>query len=161
MAGEGIWMADKGVWIAPNSTIEDHITDQNFAHEIQTQESQVPESTELHPNATVLLHKKFHPDFPPLSSFKGNALKSPCIENDFSVEVDQNKECQNLLFPLVKSKKDVTPDHCWPKFVVMPSYPTSGSELVQGLFRVQTGLATGARYQSEGSLFYGWGSRPN
>jgi len=103
------------------------------------------------PNSTVIFTHQNKSWFP------NNILGSPCLSNGSSWRMDSNK-CSLLKFPLKKALSHLNvPSECWPRLVIVPSFPTSGSSLVRNIFSVSTGLAHGSHYKKEGENVFDFG----
>jgi hypothetical protein len=91
----------------------------------------------IQPNAAQML--EFHKSLRrrKWNSFKGTRLGSPCNGNTDT----SNDVCGNLEFPLLdrKNKDSKDPAECWPRLVIQPSFPTSGSFVSRMLFTLNTG----------------------
>lgn len=71
--------------------------------------------------------------------------------------------CEHLETPLSVHSGKVPPE-CMPTLVLLPSFPTSGNELATSLFKLHTGLVTGAIYRVESGNndpVYNWLPNPN
>jgi len=126
--------------------------------EVSIESKPSPLNSEL-PTAKVQIRPKS-------PKFLGDTLSRACYESEVltsnsETNKDQSADCSEMKFPFQKNNENTPPEHCWPRLVLMPSFPTSGSELVQTLFRKHTGVTTGAFYKSEGALVYHWGTRVN
>ncbi len=115
---------------------------------------QKPDGITMVRNYEKKLHKK-------KSNVKSNVLGSPCRgglheDNDDNGHDHAHTECSKQHFPLSKrtmggerqrrntnTNTNTAPDECWPRLVVIASYPTSGSFIARMLFSLSTGLATG------------------
>lgn len=82
----------------------------------------------------------------PIVTLKGTT-SAPC---HFAFEVrrplarDKVNHCDTLSLPLHSDSS--IPPKCWPRFILLPSFPTGGNELAQNLFQEVTGLLTGTIY---------------
>jgi len=64
-------------------------------------------------------------------------MSNPCGKSNVSISVPNKCAEYNLPF-----STSTVPKECWPRIVLLPSYPTSGNELVHVLFQRITGLIT-------------------
>lgn len=58
-------------------------------------------------------------------------------------EEEQEKKCEKYNFPWNKRSR-IIPSDCWPRLVILPSFPTSGNGIVRMLWSLSTGLMTGS-----------------
>lgn len=91
---------------------------------------------------------------------EGLPVGYPCSQhkNDDQNSMDgkrNDKPCDEYSIPFTK---DIVPSQCWPREVLLPSFPTSGNKLARQLFALNTGLRYASMYSKEGELLFDYES---
>jgi len=107
------------------------------------------------PNAARMVHDhdmKLQKTKP--MNFPSNVLGAACKER----ATPGLNYCAKMSFPL-RNHPATSMKECWPRLVLIPSYPTSGSFLSRMLYSLVTGLATGEAHFKEKSPppIFEWG----